>query len=216
MIKAAEGGGGKGIRKVEAVEEFGTCFRQVRDAQTTRSHPHPILGHAAGSCSHPRLTQDLSPSWDEFWGAMPEHNPVPMQVQAEAPGSPIFLMKLAQHARHLEVQVLADEYGHAISLFGRDCSIQRRHQKIIEEAPVSIAAPSVIEVMEQVGLRAAETSAPACPCKDTAACSGHPDPGAVGRGSVLPVVVSPCPAVCGQPGAEGGLRERGHCRVPLQ
>lgn len=160
MIKAAEGGGGKGIRKVEAVEEFGTCFRQVRDAQTTRSHPHPILGHAAGSCSHPRLTQDLSPSWDEFWGAMPEHNPVPMQVQAEAPGSPIFLMKLAQHARHLEVQVLADEYGHAISLFGRDCSIQRRHQKIIEEAPVSIAAPSVIEVMEQVGLRAAESLSP--------------------------------------------------------
>ncbi|XP_061322456.1 acetyl-CoA carboxylase 2 isoform X2 [Pezoporus flaviventris] len=105
MIKAAEGGGGKGIRKVEAVEEFGTCFRQV---------------------------------------------------QAEAPGSPIFLMKLAQHARHLEVQVLADEYGHAISLFGRDCSIQRRHQKIIEEAPVSIAAPSVIEVMEQCAVSLAQ------------------------------------------------------------
>ncbi|KAM6119783.1 acetyl-CoA carboxylase 2 isoform 1-T1 [Phoenicopterus ruber ruber] len=105
MIKAAEGGGGKGIRKVEAVEEFGTCFRQV---------------------------------------------------QAEAPGSPVFLMKLAQHARHLEVQVLADEYGNAISLFGRDCSIQRRHQKIIEEAPVTIAAPSVIEVMEQCAVRLAQ------------------------------------------------------------
>ncbi|XP_053938278.1 acetyl-CoA carboxylase 2 isoform X1 [Cuculus canorus] len=105
MIKAAEGGGGKGIRKVEAAEEFGACFRQV---------------------------------------------------QAEAPGSPIFLMKLAQHARHLEVQVLADEYGNAISLFGRDCSIQRRHQKIIEEAPTTIAAPSVIEVMEQCAVRLAQ------------------------------------------------------------
>ncbi|GAB0197082.1 acetyl-CoA carboxylase 2 [Grus japonensis] len=105
MIKAAEGGGGKGIRKVEAAEEFGACFRQV---------------------------------------------------QAEAPGSPIFLMKLAQHARHLEVQVLADEYGNAISLFGRDCSIQRRHQKIIEEAPITIAAPSVIEVMEQCAVRLAQ------------------------------------------------------------
>ncbi|XP_074966292.1 acetyl-CoA carboxylase 2 isoform X3 [Phalacrocorax aristotelis] len=105
MVKAAEGGGGKGIRKVEAAEEFGTCFRQV---------------------------------------------------QAEAPGSPIFLMKLAQHARHLEVQVLADEYGNAISLFGRDCSIQRRHQKIIEEAPTTIAAPSVIEVMEQCAVRLAQ------------------------------------------------------------
>uniref|UniRef100_A0A8C4U5W6 acetyl-CoA carboxylase n=1 Tax=Falco tinnunculus TaxID=100819 RepID=A0A8C4U5W6_FALTI len=105
MIKAAEGGGGKGIRKVEAVEEFGTCFRQV---------------------------------------------------QAEAPGSAIFLMKLAERARHLEVQVLADGYGNAISLFGRDCSIQRRHQKIIEEAPVTIAAPSVIEVMEQCAIRLAQ------------------------------------------------------------
>uniref|UniRef100_A0A8B9ULN2 acetyl-CoA carboxylase n=1 Tax=Anas zonorhyncha TaxID=75864 RepID=A0A8B9ULN2_9AVES len=105
MVKAAEGGGGKGIRKVEAAEELGACFRQV---------------------------------------------------QAEAPGSPIFLMQLAQHARHLEVQVLADEYGNAISLFGRDCSIQRRHQKIIEEAPTTIAAPAVIEVMEKCAVRLAQ------------------------------------------------------------
>uniref|UniRef100_A0A8C9UAR0 acetyl-CoA carboxylase n=1 Tax=Serinus canaria TaxID=9135 RepID=A0A8C9UAR0_SERCA len=105
MIKAAEGGGGKGIRKVEAAEEFSACFRQV---------------------------------------------------QAEAPGSPIFLMKLAQHARHLEVQVLADEYGNAISLFSRDCSIQRRHQKIIEEAPATIAAPAVTEMMEKCAVRLAQ------------------------------------------------------------
>ena len=68
------------------------------------------------------------------------------------PGSPIFIMKLATHARHLEVQLLADNYGNAISLFGRDCSIQRRHQKIIEEAPVSIAQGSIQEKMEKVGV----------------------------------------------------------------
>lgn len=75
------------------------------------------------------------------------------QVQGEAIGSPIFVMKLAQHARHLEVQVLADQYGNAVSLFGRDCSIQRRHQKIIEEAPATIAAPAVFDFMEQVGVQ---------------------------------------------------------------
>ncbi|KAG2224710.1 hypothetical protein INT45_009025 [Circinella minor] len=102
MIKASEGGGGKGIRKVEDPADFKQCFAQV---------------------------------------------------QGEIPGSPIFIMKLAGNARHLEVQLLADQYGNAISLFGRDCSVQRRHQKIIEEAPVTIAKPEIFEQMEKAAVR---------------------------------------------------------------
>nr|QLI61955.1 acetyl-CoA carboxylase 2 [Streltzoviella insularis] len=105
MIKASEGGGGKGIRKVENPDDFNNMFRQV---------------------------------------------------QAEVPGSPIFVMKLAKCARHLEVQLLADQYGNAISLFGRDCSIQRRHQKIIEEAPAAIAKPDVFIEMEKAAVRLAK------------------------------------------------------------
>lgn len=78
------------------------------------------------------------------------------QVQAEVPGSPIFVMKLAHGARHLEVQLLADQYGNAISLFGRDCSIQRRHQKIIEEAPAIVAVPEIFEDMEKSAVRLAK------------------------------------------------------------
>lgn len=105
MIKASEGGGGKGIRKVDAPEQFTNAFSAVG---------------------------------------------------GEIPGSPIFIMKLAGQARHLEVQLLADQYGNAISLFGRDCSVQRRHQKIIEEAPVTIAKQDTFEQMERAAVRLAK------------------------------------------------------------
>ncbi|PAA64942.1 hypothetical protein BOX15_Mlig015514g1 [Macrostomum lignano] len=78
-----------------------------------------------------------------------------LQVQAEVPGSPIFVMAFAPNARHLEVQLLADNCGQAISLFGRDCSIQRRHQKIIEEAPITVAPPELLADMERAAVRLA-------------------------------------------------------------
>ena len=102
MVKASEGGGGKGIRKCDSEDNFATLYK------------------AAAS---------------------------------EVPGSPIFIMKLAGNARHLEVQLLADEYGNNISLFGRDCSVQRRHQKIIEEAPVTIAKQATFQAMEKAAVR---------------------------------------------------------------
>ena len=52
-------------------------------------------------------------------------------------GSPIFLVTLCTGARHLEVQVLADQHGQVVTLNGRDCSIQRRHQKVVELAPAA-------------------------------------------------------------------------------
>ncbi|CAI2167579.1 3903_t:CDS:2, partial [Funneliformis geosporum] len=78
----------------------------------------------------------------------------PIMIKAsEVPGSPIFIMRLARDARHLEVQALADQYGNVISLFGRDCSVQRRHQKIIEEAHVTIKKQETFELMERVAVR---------------------------------------------------------------
>ena len=55
------------------------------------------------------------------------------QVTNEVVGSPIFLMQLCTGARHIEVQIVGDEHGQAVALNGRDCSTQRRFQKIFEE-----------------------------------------------------------------------------------
>ncbi|XP_024374276.1 acetyl-CoA carboxylase 1 [Physcomitrium patens] len=78
------------------------------------------------------------------------------QVQGEVPGSPIFIMKVATQSRHLEVQLLCDQFGNVAALHSRDCSVQRRHQKIIEEGPITIAPPETVRRLEQGACRLAK------------------------------------------------------------
>ena len=60
-------------------------------------------------------------------------------------GNPeLYIEKFLDHPRHVEIQVLCDAYGHAIWLGGRDCSLQRRHQKVLEEAPAPGIYPQLI------------------------------------------------------------------------
>ena len=65
----------------------------------------------------------------------------------------MFMMQLCTQARHLEVQIVGDEYGNAVALNGRDCSTQRRFQKIFEEGPPTIANPAVFREMEKAAQR---------------------------------------------------------------
>jgi Biotin carboxylase len=102
MVKASEGGGGKGIRRANNSEELKRAFEQV---------------------------------------------------STEVAGSPIFMMQLCTGARHLEVQIVGDEHGNCVALSGRDCSTQRRFQKIFEEGPPVIAKPEVFAEMERAAQR---------------------------------------------------------------
>ncbi|WCJ44521.1 acetyl-CoA carboxylase 1 [Euphorbia peplus] len=79
------------------------------------------------------------------------------QVQGEVPGSPIFIMKVASQSRHLEVQLLCDQHGNVAALHSRDCSVQRRHQKIIEEGPITVAPLETVKKLEQAARRLAKS-----------------------------------------------------------
>ena len=97
MIKASEGGGGKGVRKALSGADIPSMYQQVAD---------------------------------------------------EVKGSPIFLMRLCPSARHVEIQVMADKHKNVAILSGRDCSMQRRFQKIVEEGPPIAVGPETMREME--------------------------------------------------------------------
>jgi acetyl-CoA carboxylase biotin carboxylase subunit len=109
LLKAAAGGGGKGMRIVDAEDEL------EGDFQTAAAEADAAFGDAS-----------------------------------------LYVEKLVQPARHVEIQVLADARGGVLTLGERECSIQRRHQKLIEESPSPGVTPETREAMETAVERAAK------------------------------------------------------------
>lgn len=68
----------------------------------------------------------------------------------------LYLEKYLFQPRHVEVQILGDEHGHVVHLFERDCSMQRRHQKVVEEAPCQFISPSTRRKLARAAVRLAE------------------------------------------------------------
>ena len=83
----------------------------------------------------------------------------PLLARAEAEGAfgngDLILERLVEGARHVEVQVFADTHGNVIHLGERDCSLQRRHQKVVEESPCPVMTPELRQAMGQAAVEAA-------------------------------------------------------------
>jgi acetyl-CoA carboxylase biotin carboxylase subunit len=100
LIKASAGGGGKGMRIVERLEEFEEQMKLAVSEATS----------AFGNGS-------------------------------------VFIERYVAGPRHIEIQILGDSHGNIVYLFERECSVQRRHQKVIEEAPSSVLTPEIRKAM---------------------------------------------------------------------
>jgi 3-methylcrotonyl-CoA carboxylase alpha subunit/acetyl-CoA/propionyl-CoA carboxylase biotin carboxyl carrier protein len=90
-------------------------------------------------------------------GALPEALAAARREARSAFGDGTLLVeRYVERGRHVEVQILADQYGHVVHLFERDCSVQRRHQKVIEEAPAPTISATVRDRLTSAAVRLAQ------------------------------------------------------------
>jgi acetyl-CoA carboxylase biotin carboxylase subunit len=108
MLKAAAGGGGKGMRMIPSAAELASAYRAARS-----------------------------------------------EAAASFGDDAVYLEKLIIEPRHVEIQVLGDLHGRVVSLGERECSLQRRHQKVVEEAPSSAVTPELRRRMGEAAVKAA-------------------------------------------------------------
>ena len=120
-------------------------------AEIARKVGYPVLlkATAGGGGRGMRTAYDASEIQNAYESAQAE------ALSAFGDGS-LYLEKLILHPHHIEVQILGDSRGHIIHLGERDCSLQRRNQKLLEEAPARILKPRQREALHRAALRAAK------------------------------------------------------------
>jgi pyruvate carboxylase subunit A len=143
MIKA-------GVPVVEGTDEGIGDVDEAKEIAKSIGYPIMIKASSGGGGIGMRVVEEE----DELIRAIESTQSV---ASANFGDSTVFIEKYLEKPRHIEFQILADEYGNTIHVGDRECSIQRRHQKLIEEAPSPIMTEKLREQMGNSAIKAAES-----------------------------------------------------------
>ena len=138
-----------GIPMVPGTDEAITDLHTAKKIAAEIGFPILIKASAGGGGKGMRIVEDAAEFEDQMKRAISEAE------NAFGDGS-VFIEKFVTSPRHIEIQVLADTHGHIVHLFERECSIQRRHQKVVEEAPSSVLNEEKRKLMGQAAIKVAK------------------------------------------------------------
>ena len=138
-----------GIPMVPGVDEAIEDIPEAKAIAAEIGYPILIKASAGGGGKGMRIVEMESEFEDQMQRAISE------AVSAFGDAS-VFIEKYIGSPRHIEIQVLADQHGNTVHLFERECSIQRRHQKVVEEAPSAVLTPEVRTAMGEDAVKVAQ------------------------------------------------------------
>jgi acetyl-CoA carboxylase, biotin carboxylase subunit len=135
---------------VPGTEEAISDIEEAKKTAIEIGFPILIKASAGGGGKGMRIVENVAEFEDQMNRAISE------AISAFGDGA-VFIEKYVKGPRHIEIQVLADKHGNIVYLFERECSIQRRHQKVIEEAPSAVLTPELRKRMGEDAVNVARS-----------------------------------------------------------
>lgn len=136
------------IPMVPGIEEAITDVALAEKVAKEIGFPILIKASAGGGGKGMRVVENLDNLPEQMQRAISE-------AQAAFGDGSVFIEKYVGSPRHIEIQVLADTHGNIVHLFERECSVQRRHQKVVEEAPSAVLTPEIRNAMGEAAIKVA-------------------------------------------------------------
>ena len=138
------------VPMVPGIDEPVSDINVARDIARRIGYPVLVKASAGGGGKGMRLVHKDEDLEEQMQMAISE------AVSSFGDGS-VFIEKFVTSPRHIEIQIMGDQHGNIVYLFERECSIQRRHQKVVEEAPSAVVSPAMRKAMGEAAVKVAQS-----------------------------------------------------------